>query len=606
MSIINSIKLSEFSTKFWNKVKEKFNLTIINGRYDKPSKTLKLVKGGNTEVDVVLEGVVDKWSDLEHVIEYPYINEMDYTKKLIGKWYQDTSGIEQSNQYWSIYKHPVALNEQYTLLRKYPDSGRIVFHSENNSVIEVHELNRTNWVNGWYRQFITVPNNSDIANMGFCFQHGQNTIEDIILIKQGNVQETVPQIPYLGGAKIVIGEGVSTLSIKNINGQVPNGEGNIVLNANHFNDIYSKTESDAKYYACTTDQINDANDFKEFGIARTKSSTTNLPNVNRKYGVIQFFKENNNYGIQLYYPTDGDFKGTIWTRNIHNNTWSSWKRLATNEDISGIVKSINGQTPNAQGSVTINIDNITNLQNELDKKVEAWIDLKYAESIDGGNLLNKNKLVRGRYVAFANGTINTDSNWGVYWSDFYVKSGDTFIINKTDPTYAYYVWYVDKTGGRFERSNIVNGRFTVPNDERIVGFVLNVKIAENSEDTFMLYRGNTLPSSYEPYTGDYVLFSDKGFKFGFDNGGKTDLGDDLQTAVSALATRVMSSVVGELKTLAYDAGEQFEEGGRIWLRCDGQSLPIENYNEFYKHMRNVSEFTLPNKPDYGYLYICIE
>ena len=86
----------------------------------------------------------------------------------------------------------------------------------------------------------------------------------------------------------------------------------------------------------------------------------------------------------------------------------------------------------------------------------------------------------------------------------------------------------------------------------------------------------------------------------------------VKSALEELATKNSSSnIIGELKTLAFDSGDQFETDGRTWLRCDGQSLSEQDYNKLYKHIRNVSKenistFMLPNKSNYGYLYICIE
>lgn len=235
MSIINTGRLAELTNALWSKITDKFNQAIINGRYDKTTKNIILTKGDTTETQILLNGVVDKWSDLEHVIEYPYANEMDYTQRIEGKWYPNSDGAEQENSHWSIYKHPVSPNDEYTLLRKYPDSGRIVFNGENNSVIEVQDLDRDVMTNGWYRQFITVPNNNAITHMAFCFQHGENPSENLILIKEGNVRDAVDSIPYLDGAKITIGESVTTLfdnngtnlnsqtitgAIKELNGEV--------------------------------------------------------------------------------------------------------------------------------------------------------------------------------------------------------------------------------------------------------------------------------------------------------------------------------------------------------------------------------------------------
>lgn len=203
--------------------------------------------------------------------------------------------------------------------------------------------------------------------------------------------------------KLSIGDG----TIKIINGQTPDGTGAVTLNASHFNDIYSKTESDAKYYAWTENQITNANDFKTPGIARTKSDTSNLPSAtNSKWGVIQFLRENTNIGVQLWYSTDGNSKGQIWTRSVSGTTWSEWKRLATTDDVSGVVKTVNDQTPNASGAVTITANqiklsnNTDILENELNNKVKT-IGGQVAQN---GNIDLTLELGTDKYELQANGT----------------------------------------------------------------------------------------------------------------------------------------------------------------------------------------------------------
>lgn len=83
--------------------------------------------------------------------------------------------------------------------------------------------------------------------------------------------------------------------------------------------------------------------------------------------------------------------------------------------------------------------------------------------------------------------------------------------------------------------------------------------------------------------------------------------------------------LGELKFLAYDAGESVEINGRIWLKCNGQTLSSAEYGELYNEIglrfntkeevtiRPTSEdgtevaveFNLPSNSSYvGYMYIC--
>lgn len=88
---------------------------------------------------------------------------------------------------------------------------------------------------------------------------------------------------------------------------------------------------------------------------------------------------------------------------------------------------------------------------------------------------------------------------------------------------------------------------------------------------------------------------------------------------------INSYSLGELKMLVYDAGESIEIGGHTWLRCNGQTVSSDEYDELYdaigsqsntsreNTIRQVSEdgtevyadFNLPaNQSNVGYLYIC--
>lgn len=87
-----------------------------------------------------------------------------------------------------------------------------------------------------------------------------------------------------------------------------------------------------KGYPFNWTQITDANGHKTNGYVKTKDTTTNLPpecNTGKdKWGILQFLKENENVGIQIFYPIDGKYKGRIFTRAISQNTWNEWKLIS--------------------------------------------------------------------------------------------------------------------------------------------------------------------------------------------------------------------------------------------------------------------------------------
>ena len=217
-----------------------------------------------------------------------------------------------------------------------------------------------------------------------------------------------------------------------------------------------------------------------------------------------------------------------------------------------------------------------------------WEKLDFVEYRDTGNLFNKDKLVRGKYVA-SNGTIGDNPDWCIYWSDITINQGDTFRLSRNDNVN---LWFVNIYGHRIAKGTLdSNNIFTVPNNPDLVGFVFNVRNNGQIENELMLYRGTQLPSTYQPYTGDYcVTFPHLEFKFGFNNEGRTVLGDDLQTAVSVLATMVTGqNPIGELKTLSQNEGESTTINGRKWLRCDGQTVSSADYSELYQKIG--SQFT---------------
>ena len=177
---------------------------------------------------------------------------------------------------------------------------------------------------------------------------------------------------------------------------------------------------------------------------------------------------------------------------------------------------------------------------------------------------------------------------------------------------------------RFITASIqINGRnilsHTTHKDTTHLAFNINTgSNFTNAKDEFMVWDSSQhMPNNY---VADKILESVTidGSKVNMSFSSTTGLtSDTVREALDELNEKIrtsylnhVESIVGELKIFAFDSGEQFEADGRTWLRCDGQSLSEQDYNKLYKHIRNVSKenlstFRLPNKPDYGYLYICV-
>lgn len=66
------------------------------------------------------------------------------------------------------------------------------------------------------------------------------------------------------------------------------------------------------------------------------------------------------------------------------------------------------------------------------------------------------------------------------------------------------------------------------------------------------------------------------------------------------------NAIGELKTLSYNAGFKTMIGESEWLRCDGQTILSSDFENLFKAIGVKSnDFKLPDRPQVGFLYICI-
>lgn len=169
--------------------------------FDTTTNTLKKTKNG-TETNVI-DHVVTRWKDLEHVNEYETPNLIDYDKRVKGYWYTNNgnNGIPVANNSWSIYELKVKPSTQYTIQRKANDSSLFIYYNDDNFV-SVQTPNRVH-TNGWHTHLLDVP--ADVNKVGICFQHGMNDKTSLMAIERDQAIATF--IPY--GGNIQVGHEVS-------------------------------------------------------------------------------------------------------------------------------------------------------------------------------------------------------------------------------------------------------------------------------------------------------------------------------------------------------------------------------------------------------------
>lgn len=154
------------------------------------------------------------WKNLSYTEQHNHVNIMDYDKKINNRWYDNDNGIINVNNSWSVYELEVVNGRTYTILRRgLNDSSRFVFF---NNDVHVETINvQTNHINDWHRQEITITN-PNVNKVHFCFQHGINTKNKIMVIEGGNINEPLEYIPHLDGEKVLIGQEVA-LAFDNTN-----------------------------------------------------------------------------------------------------------------------------------------------------------------------------------------------------------------------------------------------------------------------------------------------------------------------------------------------------------------------------------------------------
>lgn len=129
-------------------------------------------------------------------------------------------------------------------------------------------------------------------------------------------------------------------------------------------------------------------------------------------------------------------------------------------------------------------------------------------------------------------------------------------------------------------------------------------------NTFTTGNDNVWSQSYKPTVGTRLTANSRvifPYKIVYETESELVTRFELENV-----TQMYPRMVGELKQLAYDAGDILEEDGHRWLKANGQSITKENYPHLYIKMNTANtrkgeneEIELPNiESNIGYYYIC--
>ena len=149
-----------------------------------------------------------------------------------------------------------------------------------------------------------------------------------------------------------------------------------------------------------------------------------------------------------------------------------------------------------------------------------------------------------------------------------------------------------------------------------VGFGISVVSKNvNGRNIGMAYANDSRYSSNvwvgsTPNTNTSMSDTNRNYVFPFKIGHETT--SELVTRFELeKVTNIYPRLIGEYRSLSYDAGDILEENGHTWIKANGQSISKEDYPDLYEKFNSTRtidediEITIPLiENQIGYYYIC--
>lgn len=186
-----------------NRLDARFNTTLVDVSYEKDSNVLTFTKGDNTQEEVELKHFIERWGDLEHIIEHKITNIFD-KNDVIESQRHHANGVITYEPEWCRYVVPCEPNEVISVAKKEHDSQVITFLDERGNRISSENFSPKN-SNGWNYYKITVPNNSNIKQLSVNIYKTTNPLDDdTVMIYRGDKEPTTEFYPFANGYSVII------------------------------------------------------------------------------------------------------------------------------------------------------------------------------------------------------------------------------------------------------------------------------------------------------------------------------------------------------------------------------------------------------------------
>lgn len=342
---------------------------------------------------------VTSWGDLKYTEEHPYVNILDYSKRLNGKWYGTSAdGTQTDNTRWSIYELPVVEGKTYTISRRSNDDHRYYFFQDN-TFVSYEDISYAGY-NGWLCDVVTIPTGRNINKMGLQFQHGMNPQTSLMVFEGRSYPTSDKFTPFLNGVHVIIGtevihqfdnagtnlnstyvhDAIKELNTKitnagsgtvtKVNGVLPNLQGEVELTlANGLQEVQTAlnlkmniTDADNKFIP-KTDAIDTSNGQSDSGkvvklSGDGKISSSMIPKIAINEVRTYDTKELAFQASQSGQITNGD---VVVIKNDNNSIHMLADSSQNSFDTAfielslgaGVIKTIGGQTPNGTGDIPL-------------------------------------------------------------------------------------------------------------------------------------------------------------------------------------------------------------------------------------------------------------
>lgn len=161
------------------------------------------LQADTTTVQEELNKKVERWGDLEYLIEHKIANIFN-KDVIIDSQRHHANGVITTESEWCRYEISCKPNEVISIAKKKHDSQVITFlNSSGNRVMSDNYTSKS--VNGWQHYIITVPSNNDIEKVSINIYKPHNPLDgNSVMIYKGDKEPTTEYYPFANGYNVII------------------------------------------------------------------------------------------------------------------------------------------------------------------------------------------------------------------------------------------------------------------------------------------------------------------------------------------------------------------------------------------------------------------